>query len=909
MELKIVSWNVCSLRTHKRLTEIELLIDIERPDIILIQETNLKPTDPNPVLKGYTIHRKDRINKLRGGVAVIVKDNISHNPKHHNQYRGLTETAEIKINTENQPITIGSIYMPPEKTTLQDMKKITEQKGLFIYCGDMNAHSPRWGGKTTNKHGRILNTITQEAEIKLLIPNDHTRLGKRARPATLDMGITNIRNNIALEVIHIGTSDHNPVTFKIQDIESISKLPKPVLVATDYRKLEQELGKINWTNQEKELERKVQEFTSKIQSAILNASNTIKINEHSLPKAIKTEIINAKKLKKRAQYTNSLSDKRIANRAHKLARQTYWKWKIENTKSEIGNLKDPSKRWNAFKKLTKPKEQIPELQYMNRRLAEAKEKAETIGTILETKFRSNNFSDTKQPVTLGTRETKITETQTPGIQELMVYLKSAPNFPSPGIEAKTVEDIIRDLKPGKAAGPDGIKPRTIKLLPVEAINTLTEIINSILQTQTFPKAWKLSKIIPIRKPNKDPTNPSSYRPISLLNVLAKVAEKVIQDMTQEHIEEKGVTPNHQFGFRKEHSTTLQLTRIMGEITKSINQKRYLAMVTLDVEAAFDKIPHNKLIYKIIKTDTPLWIPKLIQDYLDNREFYVEVEGEQSKKYKQNAGTPQGGHLSPLLFSWYTADIPITPKAKLATFADDTAILAGGRTPTQAIVRMNKALENHRKWCNDNELTINPNKSTSVIFYRGKKIHTQHKIKFNNREIPRRSTIKYLGLTFDEKVTWGPHTVTIKKEAERKSGQLKAILKRNRNLKEDVWEYFYKTLIRPKLTYGLPAWVHASNTQWKTILATEKKFLRTAHNLSSTYCSKELYQKSYITPMQILISQIQEDLKEKVKKHKNPLVRKLLKQLDKEPRIMKHPLYKKEIPVYCKHCNEEYDKNG
>jgi hypothetical protein len=56
---------------------------------------------------------------------------------------------------------------------------------------------------------------------------------------------------------------------------------------------------------------------------------------------------------------------------------------------------------------------------------------------------------------------------------------------------------------------------------------LTYIYNSCLKLCYFPKEWKHAVVIPIPKPGKDPSNPSDYRPISLLSFISKVFERII----------------------------------------------------------------------------------------------------------------------------------------------------------------------------------------------------------------------------------------------------------------------------------------------------------------------------------------------------------------------------------------------
>ena len=91
-----------------------------------------------------------------------------------------------------------------------------------------------------------------------------------------------------------------------------------------------------------------------------------------------------------------------------------------------------------------------------------------------------------------------------------------------------VKYCIKNLKNNKAPDCDGITGAVIKHFPRRAIIMITQIINAILRLGHFPTAWKVAKIIPIPKSGKNPTLLSSYRPISQLPHLSKIAEKVIK---------------------------------------------------------------------------------------------------------------------------------------------------------------------------------------------------------------------------------------------------------------------------------------------------------------------------------------------------------------------------------------------
>jgi hypothetical protein len=88
-----------------------------------------------------------------------------------------------------------------------------------------------------------------------------------------------------------------------------------------------------------------------------------------------------------------------------------------------------------------------------------------------------------------------------------------------------VQNAIKNSKTNNSSGPDNISIHHLKHLSPTAITYLTKLYNLVLKDNTIPQIWKLSNVVAIPKPNKDPNLGSSYRPISLLSPLAKTLEK------------------------------------------------------------------------------------------------------------------------------------------------------------------------------------------------------------------------------------------------------------------------------------------------------------------------------------------------------------------------------------------------
>ena len=150
------------------------------------------------------------------------------------------------------------------------------------------------------------------------------------------------------------------------------------------------------------------------------------------------------------------------------------------------------------------------------------------------------------------------------------------------------------------------------------------------------------------KPEKLPSQTTSYRPISLLSAIMKLFEWVIEKRLQKHLENNGFFSEYQSGFRKFKSTNDHHFRLSQTIMESFNQAEYVIAAFLDVDKAFDNVWHNGLRYKIYQLDLATKLYRWLSDFLVGRVIQVKIEGFLSPKVYPKAGVPQGSNLSPLL---------------------------------------------------------------------------------------------------------------------------------------------------------------------------------------------------------------------------------------------------------------------
>jgi hypothetical protein len=296
-----------------------------------------------------------------------------------------------------------------------------------------------------------------------------------------------------------------------------------------------------------------------------------------------------------------------------------------------------------------------------------------------------------------------------------------------------VEAHIRQLKSKMAPGPDELKVPIFKNLPRIAIVALTVIFNNCMRAHHFPPAWKHATTVMIPKPGKDPTNPLSYRPISLLNIAGKVFEKILSTRLKNFLEINNLLPPEQFGFRSERSTINPILEFHTDTTRHANLKEHTLAVFLDIERAFDRVWHDGLVQKLIKIPINPNFIQLIDSFLSNRTCSVKIQNIKSHPIAHQAGVPQGSILS-LLRRHRRVDKPEKPRDRRQ---DPTG-------PPEQHHHLDKHLENQAKPA---QISVHLN-----VLLRSQVPPPSPHLLLNNQAIPKLQYIRYLGVTFSKNCT-------------------------------------------------------------------------------------------------------------------------------------------------------------
>ena len=179
----------------------------------------------------------------------------------------------------------------------------------------------------------------------------------------------------------------------------------------------------------------------------------------------------------------------------------------------------------------------------------------------------------------------------------------------------------------------------------------------------------------------------------------------------EYLEFNNLLHSSQFGFRKSRSCELALNSMVEEWRTSLDSKKEVISMFLDLSKAFDTVDHQLLIHKLKFYNFKSPLIKLIENYLTNRTMRVKINNTMSKKKSVNVGISQGSSMGPLLFIMYTNDISLLKlNSKSWLFADDTTIALDGINMNEILAKLQEDLTKIIEWLNNNRLLLNLKKS-------------------------------------------------------------------------------------------------------------------------------------------------------------------------------------------------------
>lgn len=782
-----------------------------------------------------------------------------------------TVTIQVEL-TENNATTkllICSLYCPsldadsnriadPSTGKLREVVAFANQNKIPVLIGtDANAHNSLWGRLKTDLRGILLEEFCQlEGQLKILNVRGtitYERFGANAATSSIDLtlcseSISNrFENWKTLEGFR--GSDHKPI---IMEFSAIKPHDGRALVktSTNWKKFAEIVEK-----NLKALERIFEQSTS-IAGLELAASSFGRVLRDAYKATTRSRTVNCR-------FKREWYNKDLENQKKKINRlQSKLKRALQSGDAALHQLTliEFKLERNNYKKMCS-KQKHKKWKQMATDLAELKDIAR-LQKILEKKASSNlgtiRKSDGSHTLTIEETQEELMKHHLPGCIRLSdqvpsdssdistseikkiiatsnrLWINHLPFTANEHLEpseqtidtntetnkeidfmttAGNLEWAIASFKPNKAPGPDGVTPNMLKKAGLAVISPLRLMFANSAKLSHIPDEWSAAAVtfIPkVGKPSYDEA--SAFRPISLMSFVLKTMEKLVDNKIRKVDDIDTKLHKNQHAYREGKGTASALDEAATILENCLSKGGKAIAVYVDIKGAFDQTSYGTTTSSLTSLGVKLWTVNWIKKLLSNRKLQP-ADKNSLRRYQPIMGLPQGGCSSPL--SWIVSANSLVERLTAAGFeviayADDFKIIT--TKSASAIDHLsshaNRALRIVSEWCNDTELSVNPNKIGLVQYYRGgKKVRNMNTIEYEGTTLVETESFKYLGVYFDRNLNWDVHIKQAIEKGRRSALIVAQYLRFSWGPSPKAALLLMSQVVSPRITYGCGIWWH------------------------------------------------------------------------------------------------------
>lgn len=824
--------NIRSIANFKNYSKLEAMVSSFdcKPHIIGINETWIKPETSGHYksLEGYHFLSNNRTQGTGGGVGLYIRNDVSYFPRPDLTVmrEKIFESIFVDIKLEGKFLTCGTIYRSPLldgssnsefRQNLDNLLRKINKNNYSYIMGDFNYNLLLESDSDIDSFIDIMHSFSYYSLI-----NRPTHITKNSATC-IDHIWTNVCDKrINCAIISECPADHLPVVQCSLLEKHISNQFESLLRKFNEKNMENFLYKMNDTDMSHLLD---------IQDPDTCFNKFFEIFSAIFETCFPVEKSSRKNCKYKPWYDQELKKLNIA-------KQKLYKKLIKT--NDTGSTSNCRMKYNKCRNLydrclLARKSQYYKLQFIrhkNNIRAVWKSINELLG-----RTKNKNCTSSVEMVSDRDMANKFNMHFSGVAQKLIdqlpqssnksylgrncsansIYLK--PTFPM------EIKRIIRDLKPKSSFGFDGIPSKIIKLLPVHFIDVLTHICNLSMTNGKYVDHFKMAKVIPLFKKG-DKSDFSNYRPVSLLPSFSKILEKVLYSRFSNFFNQNDTLYSQQFGFRRKHSTAMATNIAVHKITQGFELNEYTMGIFLDISKAFDTIDHSILVDKLSHYGIRGIALEWVESYLQERKQIVQFNNSLSNNVCAiRHGVPQGSVLGPLFFLIYINDLPnCLESAEPIMFADDTKLFLSDKNLNNLIIRANKDLDNINKWMICNKLSMNVDKTKYMLFHpqKAKSIPIEESLLLNDRVVERVREHTFLGLIFDENLSWKSQIKNVLKKIRINLG-VTARIKNCANRSTLI--AIFQSLILSHIRYCGSVWLHGNVTLINQLQSTCNQFLR------------------------------------------------------------------------------------
>ena len=776
-----------------------LLTEFKDFDILAFSETWLSPavSSDDVLLDSFHVpERKDRLNDNHGGVILYVKNKYFYRRRTDLEIGGV-ESIWIEIHHSSNPLLFGLFYRPPNTNSTQhssivDSIHLAIDSGIqnIIFTGDFNLNI------YNTLSNRKVNNICRNLSLTQHI-SDPTHYTESSQ-STIDLIFSNnpdilLQVGVCDPVLDQDVRFHCPVYGILKSNKKRDHSFTRLIWSFDkgdYTLLRNKAREVDWsTTKSDNIDTYASNTTETILSLARSAipSKSVIIRPSDPPwfsSGLRSLIRQRKRAYRKAKRSDTPSDwasfRKLRNKVVdniRLSKHKHLSSLVEKLNSDSKKLKS---WWSCLKPFIKPnhtsKSTIPPLQFQGSIVSDDEAKAKLLNDF----FVSQSVLDEND-------------------SEPLPELPSLSYLPLENIciTPLEVKDALKALPLGKAPGPDGINNRILFELHSELAHPLCDLFNKSLSSSSFPDVWKKANVHPLFK-SGDNSVLKNYRPISLLNSLGKVLERVIFKHIFNFLRSNAILTPLQSGFVPGDSTVNQLVYLLDTISASVDSGKEVRAVFCDVSKAFDRVWHRGLLHKMESIGIKGSVLGWFSSYLTRRRQRVVLPGVASGWDETKAGVPQGSILGPLLFLIFINDIVLGIESNIRLFADDTSLFLTVDNPITSAEVLTSDLRQISSWANRWKVDFNPVKTETVTFSRKANPPAHPSLQMIDTDIITVQHHKHLGIHLSCDLKWSHHIDYILSKA---YYRLNIMRKLKFSLERNSLETIYLSFIRPVLEYS------------------------------------------------------------------------------------------------------------